>query len=137
MAASSADASCKAPRVSTFVTILLIFNVSLSLLLAVLFLRLWQVQQRLNTRLRALAPNLSHDPARNFELVSAARPSLISIEILNPMELAAKETWIAGVLGSVTPTLIRRLVYQKAAQMVREELKGHGVTAEVRQHHAP
>ncbi|HSW13292.1 MAG TPA: hypothetical protein VLI06_10670 [Solimonas sp.] len=122
---------------STFVIILLIFNVALSLILALLFLRLWRVQHSLHGRLRELAPNLSNDPARSFELTSAARPSLISIEILNPMELAAKETWIAGVLGSVTPTLIRRLVYQRAAQMVREELKGHGVTAEVRQHHAP
>jgi len=123
--------------VSTFVAVLLIFNVALSLLLALLFYRLWSLQHRLHGRLRELSPNLSGDPARSFELTSAARPSLISIEILNPMELAAKETWVAGVLGSVTPTLIRRLVYQRAAQMVREELRGHGVTAEVRQHHAP
>lgn len=137
MAASSAADSCDGDRVSTFVAILLIFNVALSLLLAVLFLRLWRVQRSLNSRLRQLAPNLSTDPARNFELVSAARPSLLSIEILNPMELAAKETWMAGVLGSVTPTLVRRMVYLRAAQIVREQLKEYGATAEVRQHHAP
>lgn len=122
---------------SAFVTILLLLNVLLSAVLGLLFLRLWRVQHRLHGRLQQLAPNLACDPARNFELVSASRPSLISIEILNPMELAAKESWVAGALGSVTPTLVRRLVYQRAAQMVREELKGHGVTAEVRQHHAP
>ncbi len=122
---------------STVITMLIVFNLLLALLLAALYLRLWRVQRRLRTRLVQLAPNLSADPVRNFELVNAARPSLISIEILNPMELAAKESWVAGVLMHQTPTLVRRLVYQRASQLVREELKKYGVVAEVRQHHAP
>jgi hypothetical protein len=120
-----------------FFSVLLVINLLLALGLALLFARLWQLLRRMQARMQQLAPNLSGDPARGFELIGAARPSLISIEILNPMELAAKQSWVAGTLGSITPALVRRLVYQRATQMVREELKDHGVVAEVRQHHAP
>jgi hypothetical protein len=60
--------------------------------------------------------------------------TLISIEILNPVELASQESPLAGPLGQVAPGLIRRLVYQRAAEMLRQQLGEHGVQAEVRIH---
>lgn len=142
-ATSPAAGSSRAPErddeksVNLFLSVMLVTNLVLAVLLAALLLRLWQLLRGLQARVQQLAPNLSSDPARQFELTSAARPSLISIEILNPMELAAKQSWVAGALGSITPALVRRLVYQRASQIVREELKDYGVVAEVRQHHAP
>lgn len=58
--------------------------------------------------------------------------TLISIEILNPVELAAKESAIAGPVGSLAPNLIRKIVYQRTAAMLREQLLEHGVRADVR-----
>jgi hypothetical protein len=60
--------------------------------------------------------------------------ALISIEILNPVELASQESPLAGPLGQVAPGLIRKLVYQRAAEMLRRQLGEHGVQAEVRIH---
>lgn len=60
--------------------------------------------------------------------------ALITIEILNPVELASQESPLAGPLGRVAPGLIRRLVYQRAAEMLRQQLGEHGVQAEVRIH---
>ncbi|MEC9362786.1 MAG: hypothetical protein VYC42_06150 [Pseudomonadota bacterium] len=60
--------------------------------------------------------------------------ALITIEILNPVELASHESPLAGPLGRVAPGLIRRLVYQRAAEMLRQQLGEHGVQAEVRIH---
>lgn len=58
--------------------------------------------------------------------------ALISIEILNPIELAAKESAIAGPVGSLAPNLIRKIVYQRTAAMLREQLLEHGVRADVK-----
>lgn len=60
--------------------------------------------------------------------------ALISIEILNPVELAAKESAIAGPVGSLAPNLIRKIVYQRTAAMLREQLLEHGVRADVKTH---
>ncbi|MES0872420.1 hypothetical protein [Sinimarinibacterium thermocellulolyticum] len=62
------------------------------------------------------------------------RGMLISIEILNPMELASRESALAGPLGRIAPGLIQRLVYQRASEMLRKQLGEHGVQAKVRIH---
>ena len=58
--------------------------------------------------------------------------ALITIEILNPVELASQESPLAGPLGRLAPGLIRKRVYQRAAEMLRRQLGEHGVQAEVR-----
>jgi len=63
-----------------------------------------------------------------------AHKALLSVEILNAAQLAAQESRFADVLGSLTPQLLRRLVYQQTAEIMRAELVKHGVQAEVRLH---
>lgn len=100
----------------------------------VLLGRLEQQRQLVRTLVRdheALAKAWSTLPPDARRLLPDSS-ALISIEILNPVELAAKESAIAGPVGSLAPNLIRRIVYQRTAAMLREQLLEYGVRADVR-----
>ena len=56
---------------------------------------------------------------------------LLSLRILNPIELAAQKHWLAGVAGRITPGIVRRIVAHEAAKMMRVEVLKWGVVAEV------
>jgi hypothetical protein len=108
----------------------------LILLLAGLCWRLSQLQQALRTlqsdqRQLASAWNALPPDARSLLPTTTA---LISIEILNPAALAARESRFAGVLGSVTPSLLRGIVYKRTADTLRTQLQEYGVEAEVKVH---
>jgi hypothetical protein len=60
----------------------------------------------------------------------------ISIEILNQIELARKESWVGGAFGSVAPALLNRIVYARTLKMMQLELEKYHVKAEVRLHGA-
>ncbi|MFT4264225.1 MAG: hypothetical protein QM572_12635 [Nocardioides sp.] len=57
---------------------------------------------------------------------------VITIEILNPLELAASQSRAARLLGGLTPTVITRIVYDQASKQIMETLEDEGVAAEVR-----
>ncbi len=104
--------------------------------LALLWRRLQQLKkllETLNQDQRQLAAAWNALPADAAALLPADK-TLLSVEILNAAELAARESRFAGVLGSLTPQLLRRLVYQQTADVMRAELIRHGVQAEVRLH---
>jgi hypothetical protein len=76
-------------------------------------------------------------------LASAARTALrpvgtpgsrrvITVEILNPIELAGSRGRVAGVAGSLVPGLIRRVVYDQAVREIRRTMREHQVVADVR-----
>jgi hypothetical protein len=73
-------------------------------------------------------------------LAATPRPSssvngtrrLITIEILNPIELAGTRGRIVGIAGSLAPAITRRLVYDQALKLVRRQLAGERVVADVR-----
>jgi hypothetical protein len=88
---------------------------------------LLQDQQALNAAWNALPPDA-------VQLAAVGATSFISLEILNPVELASKESSFAGPLGNIAPGLLRKIVYQRAAAIIREDLVKHGVQAEVRIH---
>ena len=67
-------------------------------------------------------------------LAVLGRSPLISVEILNPMELAVKESPLAKAFGSLTPELVRREVYKVVYQRLCTQLQEQGVVAEVRLH---
>jgi hypothetical protein len=52
-------------------------------------------------------------PPRLERSFVAGKDRLISVEFLNPLEMAAGQKKIAGVVGSVAPDLVRRLVYDQ------------------------
>jgi hypothetical protein len=59
---------------------------------------------------------------------------LITVEILNPLELATAQSRAATVLHRVRPQLLSRIVYEQAARELEERLGEEGVVAEVRVH---
>jgi hypothetical protein len=59
---------------------------------------------------------------------------VITIEILNPIELAGTRGWWAGIAGSLAPGLTNRVVYDQAINLVRTQLADHDVVADVRLH---
>lgn len=64
---------------------------------------------------------------------SASR-RVISIEILNPVELAATRGRLAGIAGSLAPGLIRRIVYDQTIRTMRRHLADEQVVADLRLH---
>jgi hypothetical protein len=59
---------------------------------------------------------------------------VITIEILNPIELAGSRGRWAGIAGSLAPGLTNRVVYDQAMRLVRQQLASHNVVADVRLH---
>ena len=59
---------------------------------------------------------------------------LISIEVLNPIDLARSRGRLAGLAGSVAPRLTRRVVNDQVVKILREQLVEQQVVADVRLH---
>lgn len=75
--------------------------------------------------------------AHAVELARAPRPAepahpVLLIEILNPHELAARESWAARHFGTLVPRVVGREVAARAAEQMAEQLAEQGVRAEVR-----
>jgi hypothetical protein len=64
-----------------------------------------------------------------------ARP-IITVEILNPIELAASQVRAASLVGSWKPDTITKIVYNEAAKQMAAQLAEEGVVAEVLIHAA-
>ncbi|HEV7193669.1 MAG TPA: hypothetical protein VGN35_10730 [Jatrophihabitantaceae bacterium] len=62
---------------------------------------------------------------------------VISVEILNPIELAGVRGRVFGIAGSLVPHLTRRIVYDQTVRQLREQLAAHQVVADVRVHVLP
>lgn len=58
----------------------------------------------------------------------------ITVEILNPLEVASTRVKLAGVAGTVAPSLITKIVNEQAVKVLRRQLDSQGVRAEVRLH---
>lgn len=98
---------------------------SAALLLAMALLA---VLVRLNRRLTTLREELDREPSLPVEDASRAR---ISIEILNPFELAQRESPLAGAVARLAPKTIERIVYARTAQELARQLSEQGVHAQV------
>lgn len=83
---------------------------------------------RLNLRLTSLRSELEREPVAAPEETSRAR---IAIEILNPYELAARESPLAGAVARLAPKTIERIVYARTAQELARQLAEQGVHAQV------
>jgi hypothetical protein len=88
---------------------------------------LYQQQQSLK-RLAALLDQ--QRPA----LPALPNTPVVSIELLNALELATRESKAAPLLGKVAPSLLQKIVYQQFVKQLREQLIEQGVIAEVRLH---
>jgi hypothetical protein len=82
-------------------------------------------------------------PDDAVEVFEAPRPPgvsdrgrrLITIEVLNPLELASNRAGrLAGLAGTLAPGLTRKLVYDQVHKTLRRELDRMAVHADVRLH---
>jgi YD repeat-containing protein len=80
----------------------------------------------------ALARSL-HRHQRPAVSTSSTR-RVITIEILNTIELAGKRNRWAGIAGVLAPGITHRMVYDQAMKLVRRQLADERVVADVRLH---
>ena len=66
--------------------------------------------------------------------VASRSRRLITIEVLNPIELVGSRGRMASIAGSLAPGLARRLVYDQVLKTLRRELADKQVVADVRLH---
>lgn len=116
----------------------LILLVTNQLALALLFWRHWLLRRQAQATAKLLSElPLSRLKAPDIdELLGQGTREVIAIEILNPMELAAKESWFADKFGSLTPALIRKIVISRTLDMLGPQLESYGVKANVSLHRA-
>jgi|SRR5690606_14934495 len=58
-------------------------------------------------------------------------PPEIRIQVLNPLEVAEKESAFGRFLGKVSPSLISRQVYLKTAEAISHEFRQRGIRARI------
>jgi hypothetical protein len=59
---------------------------------------------------------------------------IISVEILNPLDLAGTRGRVVGIAGSFAPSITRRVVNEQAVKTLRRQLAEQHVVADVRLH---
>ena len=67
--------------------------------------------------------------------VTSRSRRLITIEVLNPIELTATRGRMASLAGSLVPGLARRVVNDQVLKTLRRELADKRVVADVQLHH--
>lgn len=117
-----------------------------TLLAANLLALLWLLWRQLRTQrllgelqrnAQALEPLRAElDPALTRELTRGS-DTVIGVEILNPLEVAAKANWIAGPVGGLAPSLIRREVYRQTRAIMQEQLAAQGIESRVQLYRRP
>lgn len=56
---------------------------------------------------------------------------VIGIEILNPLQVAASQSWVAGRFGALAPSLIQREVYRQTRDILEKQLREYGIDPRV------
>jgi hypothetical protein len=102
----------------------------------VMLIQLAATARRLGTKAREAASLVDALPADLVRTLGEGERQVIVVELLNPLELAGRETWIARPMSAVTPNLLRDLVFKKAVSKVQMQLAALGVEADVRTYRA-
>jgi hypothetical protein len=59
---------------------------------------------------------------------------MITIEIENPAEVAARQSFWARTLGGLAPAFVQRKVEEKVVASLHEVFEGHGIRARITIH---
>lgn len=89
---------------------------------------------RTRAKVNAMAAEVDSAPFDLSKTLGDGRRKLITIEILNPLEVAANESKLARRIGPVAPNLIRGEVTRQAVRELETQLAAQGIEAEVRVH---
>ena len=108
------------------ILLLLVSSVLLVIVMVLGFVA-WRWSRRIDDHITQPPP----PPAVLQGARSVAKGRVLTIEILNPLELASSQNWVAGIASSLAPALVTKIVYERAAKMMKEELGKFGVEAVV------
>jgi hypothetical protein len=117
-----------------FITLLVLANMAISITLLLLWLRSHQQTQALLLEVASLASAKTVIPANLSNLVMEHKKRVITVEILNPTELAIAKSKFAKHLMGLAPDTINKLVYKEAREILAQQLPTFGVDAEVKVH---
>lgn len=115
---------------------LVIGNAAFSLLLLALWLHSRRRSKALMAETEALQQASRAIPADMHALLGDPGKRIITVELLNPMQLATDKTWLAKPIAGMSPGLINKIVYQQAREIVEQQLPKFGAIAEVKVHGA-
>lgn len=119
-------------------TFLIVFCLSILLALTCLLVLLAE-QRKLILQLRAeqrsVAEMLRRDQAAELsEFIQSQPGPIITIEILNAVEVAAQSSIIGGLVAKIAPDTIHRIVVKRTADTMRSQMTEHGVEVQVLVH---
>jgi hypothetical protein len=116
------------------ITLLVLVNTAASITLLLLWLRSRQQTQALLLEVAALTSANKVIPADLNNIVMEHKKRVITVEILNPIELAvAKSAFVTPLMG-MSPDTINKFVYKEARDIIAKQLPDFGVNAEVKIH---
>jgi hypothetical protein len=115
--------------VLVLVVLLVITNLLTAGVAVYLHLRTAPVVAPDDERVRAALASLAEQGA-----ASARVRQFISVEILNPIELATTRGRLLGLAGSFAPGFTRRLVYDQTVKELKRQLLAQHVVADVHVH---
>lgn len=84
----------------------------------------------LGERVAALRPAPPVAPDLEAALDAGGRP-LIVVDVLNPLELAMSRTRAAGVVATMAPSRLHRIVLEQAVKQMYTQFEDEGVKAQV------
>lgn len=114
---------------------LLLVPLAIALLaVAVVLYRRWQ---HVEAELERLSRELQTADGTTREWVKGQGDMILTVEVLNPIELARQNSRIGSQLASVAPRLVRRRVYERVADELAAELADRGVEADVKVQRLP
>jgi hypothetical protein len=116
------------------ITLLVLVNTAASITLLLLWLRSRQQTQALLLEVAALTSANKVIPADLNNIIMEHKKRVITVEILNPIELAvAKSAFVTPLMG-MSPDTINKFVYKEARDIIAKQLPDFGVNAEVKIH---
>jgi hypothetical protein len=116
------------------ITLFVLANMAISITLLLLWLRGREQSQALLLEAAALAADNAVIPAKLHKLLIEQNKRIITVEILNPTELAIAKTALAKPFVGLAPDTINKLVYKEARDIIAKQLPSFGVNAEVKIH---
>ena len=114
------------------ITLLVLVNTAVSITLLLLWLRSHRQTQALQLEAAALATTAT--PANLSNLSMEHKKRIITVEILNPTDLAVAKSKFAKPLIRLAPDTIDKMVYKEARDILAKQLPTFGVNAEVKVH---
>ncbi len=83
---------------------------------------------------RAISGFLRQEQFELPDFMQSRSGPIITIEILNAVEVAGKSSWMGGLVARIAPETIRRMVVQRTADTMRNQMTEHGVEVQVLVH---